>query len=1441
MARTDVTSENTDTNNIDVKELLNVLLSIKKGNFSVRMPIDKTGTAGKVADTLNEIIEANSNFADELEKAVKIVGGKGNTAYRISNKNFIVKWSYCIDLINDLVNDLVWPTNEMARVISAVAEGDLNQTVETNLEGRKITGEFLKTANIINTMVEKLGVFASEVTRIAYEVGTEGKLGGQANVKGAGGTWKDLTNSVNLMVNNLTEQMRNISEVASGVAKGDLSKKITVDARGEILRLKDTINGMVDQLEVFASEVTRVAYEVGTEGKLGGQAQVKGVGGTWKDLTNSVNLMVNNLTEQMRNISEVASGVAKGDLSKKITVDARGEILRLKDTINGMVDQLEVFASEVTRVAYEVGTEGKLGGQARVEGVSGIWRDLTDRVNLMAANLTKQVRSKVVTAMSKGDLRQKLRVDAEGEIAELADTINNTTDTLEMFASEVTTVAREVGIEGKLGGQANVPSANGTWKSLVDNVNGLAQNLTTQVRAITSVATAVAKGDLSHNVTAEAVGEVAVLKDNVNEMIANLKETTKKNTEQDWLNTNLAKFNRMLQGQRDISEVCKIVLAELAPLVQMQHGVFYISETNDEGQILKMYGSYGFQERKHISDHFKPGEGLLGQCLVEKQRILLTDVPADYVKINSALGEATPLNIVVLPIIFEGDVLAVLELASFHFFNDLYLNFLDQLSESLGIVINTIHVNMRTEDLLKQSQSLTEELQQQQEELTQTNEELEEKAKLLVDQNSEVEQKNKEVEQARLALEERAEQLAVTSKYKSEFLANMSHELRTPLNSLLVLAQQLKENVDGNLTEKQLEFASIIFDSGNELLALINDILDLSKIESGTVTPVFSDISISEIKDNMERTFGHIAQGKTLGFEISVDPSVPVSINSDEKRLLQVLKNLLSNAFKFTSEGKVTLKISTVTKGWPIACSDLDNAETVLAFEVADTGIGIAPDKQKIIFEAFQQADGSTSRKYGGTGLGLAISREIAHILGGEIRLYSVLGKGSTFTLYIPASQDYHVGKSDLSRVHDDKKNGEANGSFARNSEVESHKYYVHDNRDEISGDDNVILTIEDDAKFAGILSKMAQERGFKSVVTLKGSNAMDLIRKYMPVAIILDLRLPDTDGWGILERIKSDMSIRHIPVHIISADNERIRGLQKGALTYLNKPVSNEDLEGTFDNIKMHLNVDVQNLLVVSKNSEWDVDRLLEGINVKVISKNSGEEAIAELGKQSIDCIILDSQLSDMSAVQFVAEMQKDPLISEIPVIVYAKDKISKEEEVQLNKLAENSVLKEVKSSERLLDEVTLFLHKVIDNLPDTKRNMIKEIYHSDDVLQNKKILIVDDDMRNIFALSSALERYGVVILSAENGKEAIDTLKKDPSINIVLMDIMMPEMNGYETIQAIRRIHEFKSLPIIALTAKAMKGDRGKCIEAGASDYITKPVDVVQLLSLLRVWLYR
>ena len=1621
---------------LDAKLLLSTLMALKKGDFTARMPSDWTGVAGKIADTLNEIIEIKEKMVKAVTEVSHVVGREGRLTQRAAVPNVAGGWGTIISSVNTLIDDLVRPTTEMARVIGAVAKGDLSQTMALEVDGHPLKGQYLRAATTANTMVEQLSSFSSEVTRVAREVGTEGKLGGQAQVKGVAGTWKDLTDSVNSMAGNLTSQVRNIAEVTTAVANGDLSKKITVDVRGEILQLKDTINVMVDQLRSFASEVTRVAREVGTEGKLGGQAYVPGVGGTWKDLTDNVNFMASNLTGQVRNIAAVTTAVANGDLSKKITVDVKGEILELKNTINVMVDQLSSFASEVTRVAREVGTEGKLGGQAQVKGVAGTWKDLTDSVNSMAGNLTGQVRNiadvttavangdlskkitvdvkgeilelkntinvmvdqlnsfasevtrvarevgtegklggqanvpgvagtwkdltdgvnsmagnltgqvrniadvttavangdlskkitvdvkgeilelkntinvmvdqlssfasevtrvarevgtegklggqayvpgvggtwkdltdnvnfmasnltgqvrniaAVTTAVARGDLSKKITVDVKGEILELKDTINVMVDQLSSFASEVTRVAREVGTEGKLGGQANVSGVAGTWKDLTENVNQLAANLTNQMRAIGEVATAVTRGDLSRSIQVEARGEVSYLKDNINEMIRNLKETTQKNAQQDWLKTNLARFTRLLQGQRDLQAVTKLILSELAPLVSAHHGVFYMMDSQEIDARLRMIASYGYRSSRKLATSFLPGEGLVGQCAVEKSRIWLTDVPRDYIVVSSGLGAAPPTNIVVLPILFEQQVKAVIEIASLDRFTETHLSFLDQLMESIGVVLNTIEANSRTESLLTQSQSLAQELQQ-------TNQELAEKARLLSEQNIEVERKNREVEQAKLALEEKATQLALSSKYKSEFLANMSHELRTPLNSLLILAQQLSDNPEGNLSGKQVEFAKTIHGSGSDLLTLINDILDLSKIESGTVTLDVSEYRFSNLRNYVDRTFRHMAEAKHLGFTVDLADALPTAVMTDTTRLQQVLKNLLSNAFKFTSHGQVALQISLVTSGWTSDHPNLVHADAVLAFSVKDTGVGIAADKLQLIFEAFQQADGSTARKYGGTGLGLSISRELARLLGGEIRVESVVNSGSTFTLFLPYNRAGFINYDQDRQPQPARMAPPAQVVYANTLQLENEvtpmtmsgggsvhvvEYGMLDDRGLIAPGDPSVLIVEDDETFARIVLEFAREKNFKGIVTHLGDSVLSMARDYLPSAILLDLDLPDIDGFTVLDRLKRDPSTRHIPVHVMSSLRERERALRQGAISYINKPVEREALQEEFTRIQKFLMGGKRSLLVVDdeKMQRESIVSLIGDSDLRIVAVENGADALEALKTSHFDCMVLDLTLPDISGFDLLDVIGKEPNLRDLPIVIYTAKELSRKEVTKLKRYAKTIVIKDARSPERLLDETALFLHRSHASLPELQRRMLEEIHAADGGLAGRKVLIVDDDLRNIFALSSLLERQQMQVSFAENGRDGIEVLEKDPTIEIVLMDIMMPEMDGYDTMRAIRRIPKFKSLPIITLTAKAMKGDRDKCIAAGASDYITKPVDVAQLLSLMRVWLH-
>ncbi|HEY4581903.1 MAG TPA: HAMP domain-containing protein, partial [Lysobacter sp.] len=1197
-----------------VRNIAEVTTAVAKGDLSRKITVDVRGEIRELKDTINTMVDQLNGFAAEVTRVAREVGTEGRLGGQAVVPGVAGTWGDLTESVNAMASNLTSQVRNIAEVTTAVARGDLSRKITVD-----VRGEIRELKDTINTMVDQLNGFAAEVTRVAREVGTEGRLGGQAQVPGVAGTWKDLTDSVNSMASNLTAQVRNIAEVTTAVAKGDLSRKIAVDVKGEILELKVTINTMVDQLNGFAAEVTRVAREVGTEGKLGGQAQVPGVTGAWKDLTDNVNSMASNLTTQVRNIAEVATAVAKGDLSRKIAVGAEGEILQLKETINTMVDQLNGFAAEVTRVAREVGTEGKLGGQARVPGVAGTWKDLTDNVKSMASNLTTQVRgiAAVVTAVANGDLHKKLTVEAKGEVAELADTINAMTNTLAIFADQVTTVAREVGVEGRLGGQAKVPGTSGIWKDLTANVNQLAANLTNQVRAIAEVATAVTQGDLTRSIQVDVRGEVADLKDNINAMIANLRATTESNREQDWLKTNLAAFHAMMQGQRDIETLGRQLLGELAPLMDAQQGLIYIVE-GDEGRAggerLRQLAGYADAPMAAVNHSLEVGDGLIGQCAAEGRMILLRDIPADLVQIRSGLLSVSPRNVIVLPVLFEDQVKAVVELASVHDFNDVHLTFLEQLSRSIGITLNTIEAGMRTERLLQQSQQLAAELQAQQTELQQTNEEIALKAALLAEQKAEVETKNNQIEHARRELEAKAAELALTSRYKSEFLANMSHELRTPLNSILILGQQLAENPESNLSPRQVEFAKTIHAAGTDLLHLISDILDLSKIESGTVTIETEDISFAHLRENMERGFRHEAERRDLDFSVDFMPELGRSLTTDPKRLQQILKNLLSNAMKFTEEGSVRLAARPAHSGWSQGHAVLDTAPMVVAFEVTDTGIGISADKQRIVFEAFQQADAGTSRKYGGTGLGLAISREIAGLLGGELTLSSQPGKGSTFTLYLPlryvqpeADNGATRAPARLSPIRPPAPEAEADPAATIATQA------VDDDRDCLEPDWPTLLIVEDDARYAGVMRDLARTRGFNVLVTHRGADVLRMAREYRPDAISLDIFLPDMLGWTVLARLKQDASTRHIPVQIVTVEEDRHHSLERGAFGYVAKPSSPDDIGAALDRMRDYARPRVKKLLVVEDDAaeRMSIEALLGHDDVAIEAAGTGEDAL--------------------------------------------------------------------------------------------------------------------------------------------------------------------------------------------------------------------------------------
>ncbi len=1116
-----------------VRGIAKVVTAVADGDLSQKFVVEAKGEIAALADTINNMTASLRTFADQVSTVAREVGIEGKLGGQAKVPGVAGTWRELTDNVNLLAGNLTNQVRNIALITTAVANGDLSQKITVEAKG-----EILELKNTINAMVVQLRTFAGEVTRVAREVGTDGKLGGQAEVPGVAGTWKDLTDNVNVMASNLTSQVRGIARVVTAVANGDLAQKLVLEARGEIAALADTINDMTNTLRTFSDQVTTVAREVGVEGKLAGQARVPGAAGTWKDLTDSVNMLAGNLTAQVRNIALVTTAVANGDLSKTITVAAQGEILELKDTINAMVEQLRTFAAEVTRVAREVGTDGQLGGQARVPGVSGTWKDLTDSVNLMASNLTDQVRGigNVVTSVASGDLNKKLVLVAKGEIGALADTINNMTETLRTFADQVTTVAREVGIEGKLGGQAKVPGAAGTWRDLTDNVNQLAANLTSQVRAISEVATAVIQGDLlTRSITVEARGEVLGLKDTINQMITNLRDTTRTNKEQDWLKTNLAKFFGLMQGQRNLQSLTDQIMSELTPVVDAQYGAFYLAEPQDNQTALALTSTYAYTKRKQLSNRFGLGEGIVGQCARERKPILVTDVPENYVEITSGLGKSPPRNIAVYPIFFEDQVKGVIELGSFHQFTSVQLAFLEQLMLSIGLAINLIGTSMRTEQLLQQLQG--------------SNVELDKRRKELDEHALQLESRKREVARAIGSLQEKSQE----SQYKSQFLTNMSHEIRTPLNSMLILAQMLAANEEQNLSDKQQEWAATIHSAGRDLLALINQILDLSKIEAGRIETHLEPCPMQSVQESAERAFRPVAMQRGLEFSIDVAPGAPLSVTTDRQLLHQILKNLLANAFKFTERGRVGLRIEPAPEGLLFRSASLQEAPAVLAFAVSDTGIGISSEQLDRIFEAFQQADASITRKYGGTGLGLTISREYARILGGEVEVQSTPNLGSTFTLYLPLLRDeLQVPTARLVGPAEE----------APTSQQEARPVTPEDTK-RLAG--KTILIVEDDARNLYSVTSLLERFKVHVIPASTAREAFARLREHPDTDLVLmDIMLPEMDGYQATREIRGMKEFTGLPIIALTAkatESDQARCTAAGCTDYVVKPVDTRQL----------------------------------------------------------------------------------------------------------------------------------------------------------------------------------------------------------------------------------------------------------------------------------------
>ncbi|MTI23257.1 response regulator, partial [Fulvivirga sp. RKSG066] len=1140
-----------------------------------------------------------------------------------------------------------------------------------------------------------------------------------------------------------------------------------------------------------------VAREVGTEGKLGGEAKVPNVAGTWKGLTDNVNYMASNLTTQVREIASVTTAVANGDLSQKISETGKGgEVLELSMTINRMVDALNTFADEVTNMAREVGTEGILGGQAEVPNVAGAWKDLTDNVNQMANNLTSQVRdiAGVSTALARGDFSRKIEVEAKGEVFELKNNIN----------------------------------------AMVDSFINIVRSANT-----------IAKGDFSIEMPLRS--EADQLGIALNSMTDNLRAISEENQNEAWIKTGQAGLNDRMRGEQDLPTLSKNIISYLTKYLKSQVGIIYMVDIKDNKKILRLSGSYAFTMRKALQTEFEFGESLVGQAAAEKETIVLSEIPTDYISISSGLGNKPPRSILVQPFMIEGEVKGVVEIGSFESFNENQIELVKLVSENIAIATNSAFDREKMKDLLTSSQRQSEELLKQQEKLKVQSEELQSANEELEAKTDDLEKQKTEIQESRIAVERKARELELASKYKSEFLANMSHELRTPLNSLLILAKEFAKNEKGNLDKDQVKGASIIYEGGLDLLNLINDILDLSKVEAGKLHIEPDDVKVANIISNLKNQFNALANKKELKFKITKHKGVPAVINTDSQRLEQIIKNLLSNAFKFTEKGSVEVDLSLPEDDVIFLDRSLYHDE-LIAISVTDTGIGISEEKQAMIFEAFQQAEGGTSRQYGGTGLGLTISRELTRLLGGEIHLVSREGEGSTFTIYIPIDLENATinGEETIDlEAREESENGEIKQLEAGRKRPKAIKkeFYLEDDRDDISRGDNIILIIEDDKRFAEILQKTVKGSNYKTLVAKEGKEGLELAIEYQPSGIILDVELPDINGLKVLDHLKFNLKTRHIPVHVVSVADKNIDSLRKGAVGFLSKPMSKKDIHAVLARLEEVHNTSVKEVLVIEddKTSREAIVKTLKNKEVKIDWVANGNDALAKIKKKRFDCIILDLSLPDITGFEILKKLKVDNIAPTTPIIVYTGKELTREEVRELKKYTESIVIKGVSSPERLLDEVYLFLHSMESKLSSHQRKIITTLHDPEQILSGRKILLVDDDMRNTYALSKTLTDAGMDVVMADNGKMAIEKLKEEKNIELVLMDVMMPVMDGYEATKEIRKMKEFRNLPIISLTAKAMPEDKAKSLKAGANDYLTKPVDVEKLLNIMRVWLYK
>ncbi len=1131
------------------------------------------------------------------------------------------------------------------------------------------------------------------------------------------------------------------------------------------------------------------------------------------------------LFETQKNMLQIQ--VDKEKLQAELILNAKNSRDKLNSLINNAVNLGRKKQQNTKNEVINWGTQGK--ALTIIITILSLVIALLIGIS-MARSIARPLTKMVNTAkeISEGNLECRINVTGNDEVGKLG----------QAFQAMIISLREMSAIEKRIAeGDVNVDFEP---RSESDAIGNAMKTMVESLKEMAAVAGRIAEGDLS--VDFKPKSEHDFMGNALFEMTQKIRLAAAENERRNWFKSGQAELSNVMRGNQNIQDLTRNMIGYLVPYMNAQVGAVYL--LNKEKK-LRLTGSYAYTKRKNLSNEFKLGEGLVGQAALEKQPICLSNVPDDYVKINSGLGETSPKNILVFPLLLDDTAIGVLEIGSLYEFTDVQTEFLGLVAENIAMTIRSCMANMRTVELLAETQSQARELQTQQEELKTTNEELEKHSNILQKQKEAIEQKNSELQQARKIIEKKAKELEVASQYKSDFLANMSHELRTPLNSLLILSQTLAENKKGNLTAKQIEYAQTIHSSGSDLLELINDILDLSKVEAGKMELDPRNVRLTDFSDYIKRNLMPLIEKKGLSFEIKIAPGLPVRINTDYQRVNQIMKNLIANAVKFTHKGGVRVEIFRPGKDIDLSGSGLDVKKTV-AFAVSDTGIGIPQNKKKLIFEAFQQVDGSTSKKYGGTGLGLSFSKELASLLGGEIQLESEEGKGSTFTLYLPEnlSQKQASPKSIFEPSSLEKITGTDKDTATlpiRNPSISQE--FVSDDRKIIEHGDKVLLIIEDDQSSAKIILDIAREKDFKCLVAEDGETGLYFADYYKPGAIILDITLPGISGWTVMERLKENPETRNIPVHFMSASDKNIAAMKMGAVGFLTKPVSLEVIDEAFKKIEDIISRKIKTLLIVLDNNQHkkSVLNLLEGMEIKTTLASTGQEAYDLLKRKRFDSIILDPCLIDGSGFDLLEKIKYNEIISYIPIIIFSSKKLNEEEENKLRKYTESVTIKKVKSPEILLDEVVLFLHLVEKNLPAKQQKIIKKTHDQDTVLTNKTILLIDDDVRNVFALSNILREKGVKVLAEKNGQDGLECLNKNPDIDLVLMDIMMPEMDGYEATREIRKQKRFENLPIIAITAKAMKGDKNECLKAGANDYIAKPFDKDRLLSVLKVWLYK